>query len=228
MSTESLAQPAVGDPHAGPAGAVHRAMHGVPRQPGDALVSVRRVSDALQWAQAALVLGEQRFWVERHFGFDLATVQPRSRQEYATLSAYYAAPAGAVLLATVDDDPAGVVALRAMPDGRGELKRLYVRPCRRGAGIARQLLTEVVAVARERGLASLYLELSPEKMPVAHGLYRKLGWREVDRAGIDDVEGFVAMSFDLDTAVTSELSLVPDGGAVPRAAPVAPTRDAVT
>jgi GNAT superfamily N-acetyltransferase len=105
------------------------------------------VSTPLEYAQAALLLGEQRAWTEALVGHDLADIQPSSRHEYAHLADFYAPPDGAMLLARLEGDPVGVVAVRRLDDERGEGKRLFVRPPARGSGVARRLLVEMFALA---------------------------------------------------------------------------------
>src|SRR5262245_34406624 len=55
--------------------------------------------------------------------------------ELATLPGIYVPPAGRLLLALQDDQPAGCVALKPHDSAVCELKRLYVRPSCRGAKI---------------------------------------------------------------------------------------------
>lgn len=68
--------------------------------------------------------------------------------ELATLPGAYAPPAGALLLAQLDGIAVGCVACRPAEGGSCELKRLYVRPAARGAGVGRQLVTTLIAIAR--------------------------------------------------------------------------------
>jgi putative acetyltransferase len=90
----------------------------------------------------------------------------------------YARPSGALLLARVDQEPAGCVALRRLDVNAGELKRLYVRPAHRGLGLGRLLTETAIGVAQELGYPALRLDTIPT-MIAAQGLYRALGFREI-------------------------------------------------
>ncbi len=56
--------------------------------------------------------------------------------ELALLPGAYAPPAGRLLLALLDGDPAGCGAIRPLAPGVAELKRMWVRPAFRDAGWA--------------------------------------------------------------------------------------------
>lgn len=58
----------------------------------------------------------------------------------------------------------------------GEVKRMYVHPQCRGAGIARQLLEQLESAARARGCATLRLETGPYQ-PAAIALYERAGYK---------------------------------------------------
>ncbi len=155
------------------------------------------VSTPLEYAQAALLLGEQRAWTEALVGQDLAEIQPSSRREYAHLADFYAPPHGAMLLARLEGEPVGVVAVRRLDDDRGEGKRLFVRPPARGFGVARRLLVEMFALARALGFKSLYIETTPGKMAEQYEWYRRLGFRETPKLNFADMDSVVAMELPL-------------------------------
>ena len=98
--------------------------------------------------------------------------------ELASLPRPYAPPDGRLVLALRDVEVAGCAALRALEDGVGELKRLYVRPAFRGRGIGRRLVTMLLADAREIGYRAVRLD-TLATMSAARALYEDLGFREV-------------------------------------------------
>lgn len=164
--------------------------------PGPELETVE-VSTSLDYAQAALLLGEQRAWAEALVGQDLAEIQPSSRREYAHLADFYGPPEGGMLLARLEGEPVGVVAVRRLDDRRGEGKRLYVRPSARGFGVARRLLGEMFALARGLGFTSLYIETSPGKMAEQYEWYRRLGFRDTRKLNFAELDSVVAMELPL-------------------------------
>jgi GNAT superfamily N-acetyltransferase len=69
----------------------------------------------------------------------------RFQEEIATLPAAYTEANGELLLAFVDDEPAGCIAFRAAPSespATCEIKRLFTLPTFRKQGIARALIGE--------------------------------------------------------------------------------------
>jgi putative acetyltransferase len=160
-------------------------------------IDLHRVGTPLELAQAALVLGEQRAFVEELLGHSLAELQPSSRHEYACLGEFYGRPHGQLVLARLDGDPVGVIAVRRMADGRGEGKRLYVRPTARGHGIGRRLIAELLRLARELGLPALYVETSPQRMPEAYAMCVGLGFRATRKLGMRELDDMVGLELAL-------------------------------
>ena len=81
--------------------------------------------------------------------------------------------------AWVQDDLAGIGALKTMDAERGELKSMRVDDRFRGYGIGRALLRHIVAEARARGMTSLWLETgSTEEFLPAQRLYESEGFTE--------------------------------------------------
>ena len=70
-------------------------------------------------------------------------------EELADLPGKYAPPRGALLIAFVNDQAAGCVALRPLDNGSCEMKRLFVRPDYRGLGLGRQLAHRIIEESKE-------------------------------------------------------------------------------
>lgn len=81
--------------------------------------------------------------------------------------------------AWIGDDIAGIGALKAIDDRRGELKSMRTVDRFRGSGVGRALLRHIIAAARERGMTSLWLETgTPEDFVPAQRLYASEGFVE--------------------------------------------------
>lgn len=88
-------------------------------------------------------------------------------------------PSIAFWSAWIDGELAGIGALKAIDDQRGELKSMRVDDRFRGAGVGRALLRHIVAAAAERGMSSVWLETgsTPDFTP-ARRLYESEGFAE--------------------------------------------------
>ncbi|MFZ5847519.1 MAG: GNAT family N-acetyltransferase [Actinomycetota bacterium] len=111
-------------------------------------------------------------------------------EELATrLTELVAADQATVLLARahVTGEPVGVAVLRLQPSlwSRGleaYLAELYVVPGRRGQGYGRELITEAMQVARERGADYAYV-ITTEEDRLAQRLYEAAGFRRTEGEG---------------------------------------------
>jgi putative acetyltransferase len=132
-------------------------------------------------------------------------------EELSTLPGAYAPPRGRLLLAGAPDAAFGCIALRPLDAGPGcggaaparrddaldgEVKRLYVRPERRGEGWARRLARALLDEARAIGYRELKLD-TLEWMSAARSLYASLGFRECAPYYDNPLAGVVYMSLAL-------------------------------
>lgn len=85
-------------------------------------------------------------------------------------------PSGVIALAEVDGVPAGVAALRVQDDGAVEIKRMFVRPERRGAHVGSAMLDWLLELSRGELRASTVRLDSNRFMHGAHRLYESRGF----------------------------------------------------
>jgi N-acetylglutamate synthase-like GNAT family acetyltransferase len=112
-------------------------------------------------------------WIAAHF-----ELEDQDRRQLADPVATYVAPGGEILMAELDGEVGGCVAI--VPDGTGafELSKMAVAPALRGHGAGRALLGAAIARARELGATSLFLGSSTKLQPAVH-LYEALGFAHV-------------------------------------------------
>ena len=109
----------------------------------------------------------------------------------------YALPDGRLYLDMSDDGIArGCIALRKLSDGKGEVKRLYVRPEYRGNGIATALVERIIEDARNIGYKELYLDTLPE-LESAVRLYKSFGFEETGQYNDSPVDKTIFMKLSL-------------------------------
>lgn len=149
-----------------------------------------------------LVTASGSEWVEavrellREYGASIADVaacsleHQRFDDELANLPGRYApSRGGRLLVAMVDGQPAGCIALRALPElgpGVCEMKRMYVRPAYRGLKLGRMLAERLIDEARVAGYTLIKLDTdTAPKFAAAIALYRSLGFVECERYNAD-------------------------------------------
>lgn len=87
------------------------------------------------------------------------------------------APGVTVWSAWIDDELAGVGALKLIDGERGELKSMRVDDCFLGRGVGRAVLRHIMADAAARGIRSLWLETgTTPDFDAARGLYASEGF----------------------------------------------------
>jgi putative acetyltransferase len=104
-------------------------------------------------------------------------------EELAGLPAPYAPPGGCLLLAWQGEAAVGIVALKPLAPGVGEVKRLYVVPAARGTGLGGVLLECAIDAACYRGYTHLRLDSHRASMAAAIALYARLGFVEIPPYG---------------------------------------------
>ena len=100
-------------------------------------------------------------------------------EELAGLPGHYIAPHGDLLLASLDGEPAGCVALRAIDDDFCEMKRMFVYPRFHGQGVGLALGRQIIESARALGYRGMRLDTSIRQAE-ATGLYQRLGFRLIE------------------------------------------------
>jgi putative acetyltransferase len=119
-------------------------------------------------------------------GLDLAFQEIDA--EIDGLPGEYAPPRGALFVAEDQGRLIGMIGLRPLDEESclagaydakaGEMKRLFVRPEARGRGVAKRLITQVIAEARRLGYDEIRLDTLP-MMGDAQALYVALGFHDI-------------------------------------------------
>jgi putative acetyltransferase len=172
------------------------------RMPGlsSSVTSVSSVVQGLEFREAespGQIAGIRELFLEyaQSLGFSLCFQS--FDQEVAALPGDYAPPTGRLLLATLENQPAGCAGLHKLDQEVCEMKRLYVRPQFRGEGLGRELAKRVIASAHEIGYKKLRLDTVEPMMQAAVAMYRTLGFREIEPYRTNPIDGALYMELEL-------------------------------
>jgi DNA-binding MarR family transcriptional regulator/N-acetylglutamate synthase-like GNAT family acetyltransferase len=113
-------------------------------------------------------------WLEEYF-----EVEPEDEKILSDPQGFVIEPGGEIFLVRLDGRIVGTAAMLKHGRDTFEMAKMCVTKEYRGVGIGLALAEKVIAEARERGAARIFLLTSP-KLVVARGLYHKLGFRETD------------------------------------------------
>lgn len=122
-----------------------------------------------------------RVFAEYGFSWDPATEVP----DLYNLDRRYAGEAGAFWVARLDGQVVGSVGVERLPDGRGELHRLYLDAALRGRGVGRALVEAVLDWCRRAGIGRLTL-WSDTRFDRAHRLYEGMGFTQTGERDLPD------------------------------------------
>lgn len=113
---------------------------------------------------------------QRELGLDLGF--QGFQEELATLPGKYMTPKGRLYVVYDQGEAIGCAALRPLEEGICEVKRMYLRPDRRGEGIGKELLILLLKAAEMSGYDRVRLD-SLGRLTGAIRLYESLGFVQI-------------------------------------------------
>lgn len=149
-------------------------------------VSVRRVQAPEEYVAARRLLRQYHRYLATHRDvtpFDDAILRrglERFDAEIRGFPGEYGPPTGRFLIAWRGSIALGCAAVRRQAEGVAEIKRVYVRPGARGAGVGYRLTAAALRTARRLGYRTVVLDTLPG-MTAAIALYRRMGFRPIAR-----------------------------------------------
>lgn len=108
---------------------------------------------------------------------EIIATSPPGTTHFLTVDATDVEGDGVVLIARIADRPCGCAVLRRIDDEAAEVKRMWVDPDVRGAGVGSALLDELLDRARRIGIGEVRLETDAALGPAVM-LYRRFGFTE--------------------------------------------------
>jgi len=117
-------------------------------------------------------------------------------KELQNLPGRYGPPGGVLLIAHVDNEPAGCVAFRQTGEGICEMKRLYVKEKFRGLHIGRKLVAQIIEEAQKMNYRVMQLDTHPW-MQHAQTVYQQFGFQEIEAYHYNPTEGIRYFELEL-------------------------------
>ena len=146
---------------------------------------------AEHWADVERLI--RAYLTELPFEIDFQDLE----RELAELPTEYGLPSGAALLVEAPSgERVGVVGIRRFAEGDAELKRMYLAPTARGAGVGHSLAGVAVEAARRLGYQRLLLD-TVDTMAPAIAAYESLGFVEIEAYRHNPLDGARYFALDL-------------------------------
>lgn len=112
-------------------------------------------------------------WINRHF-----VLEEKDRETLGDPEKTILSKGGEIFMMDAGGESVGCVALVPMGDNVFELSKMAVTPRMRGMGLGRRLVEHLIAAAKARGAAKLFLG-SSTRLPDALHLYEAAGFQHV-------------------------------------------------
>jgi GNAT superfamily N-acetyltransferase len=155
--------------------------------------------------EAESIKAVQTLWLDYWHGLGLPGDFQGFEEELRTLPGKYAPPGGLLVIAYVDDAPAGTIAMRPLWADACEFKRLYVRPQFRRQRVASRLVEWTLDEARRLGYKTVHGDTLP-MMNEAMQLYLRLGFRVMDHPYTNDpTPGAIYLELRIERSIGSKL-----------------------
>ena len=138
------------------------------------MYDIRKAASATEIETIRQLFREYEAWL----GLDLCF--QGFEEELRDLPGKYDEPEGRLLLAYVDHDAIGCIALRPLEKGVCEMKRLYLREGARGVGLGNALIERLIEEARTVGYKRMRLDTLLGKMGKAVKLYASHGFDRIE------------------------------------------------
>jgi len=162
--------------------------------PQEADLTVAAPGGTQDWSEVRVLFREYA----NSLGVDLCF--QNFEQELTALPGEYAEPRGGLLLARVNNQPAGCCAFRPVDTvdypNACEMKRLYIRPQFRGMGLGRRLAEGILDLARLAAYRCILLD-TLDDMESARALYTEIGFIEIPPYYFNPIAGAHYLKADL-------------------------------
>jgi GNAT superfamily N-acetyltransferase len=141
-------------------------------------ILVTAFSDADQQGVLDVILPIQ----QREFGIPITEAD---QPDLTDIPGFYQSGAGGFWVARSNGEVVGTVGLKDIGSGQTALRKMFVAAPFRGRelGVAGKLLDELLAHARAKGVAEIFLGTT-DKFLAAHRFYEKRNFRELPKAGL--------------------------------------------
>lgn len=150
-------------------------------------VAITVYSDAHKNTVCDLILNIQN----KEFGIPITIEQQTDLND---ITRFYQTKGGNFWIAKDGDKVIGTIALLDIGNNKGALRKMFVAEAYRGKKIAKRLLTNLLAWAKQKSFREIYLGTT-EKFVTAQRFYEKNGFVEINKSDLP--EQFPIMDVDV-------------------------------